>query len=115
MDFFAELFIDEVITHMKIELEQECDYQREAECARIMRKFLRGYPDYYVPRVIDDLSEQPLAGPHPHHVAAALASDDDQHSFEVLFRVIHRRRRVRIPPGLPTRLFRHQVRKEGLL
>ena len=41
---------------MKIELEQECDYQREAECARIMRKFLRGYPDYYVPRVIDDLS-----------------------------------------------------------
>ena len=53
---FSELFIDEVITHMRIELEQECDYVREAECARLMRKFLRGYPDYYVPRVIDDLS-----------------------------------------------------------
>eukprot|EP00093_Oithona_nana_P013785 13785.XXX_51695_49333_1 [CDS] Oithona nana genome sequencing. len=51
-----KLFIDEVITHMRIELEQECDYVREAECARLMRKFLRGYPDYYVPRVIDDLS-----------------------------------------------------------
>lgn len=41
---------------MKIELAQECDYVREAECGRIMRRLLMPYPDYYVPKVIDELS-----------------------------------------------------------
>lgn len=54
--FYIELFIDSVITHMKIELAQECDYIREAECAKIMRNFLMPYPNYYVPQVIDDFS-----------------------------------------------------------
>ena len=50
------LFVKEVVTHMKIELRQECDYRREAECGRIMRRLLTAYPQYYVPKVIDDLS-----------------------------------------------------------
>ena len=41
---------------MQIELAQECDYVREAECGRLMRKFLMPYHQYYVPQVIDDLS-----------------------------------------------------------
>ena len=50
------LFLDVVIEHMKIELEQECDYQREAECCRKMRELLSDYPDYYVPEVVSELS-----------------------------------------------------------
>ena len=41
---------------MQIELAQECDYVREAECCRLMRKHLMPYHQYYVPQVIDDLS-----------------------------------------------------------
>ena len=41
---------------MKIELAQECDYVREAKCARVMKRLLETYPQYYVPRVIDELS-----------------------------------------------------------
>ena len=54
--FLSELFIDKVVSHMKIELKQECDYIREAECSRVMRSFLKPYPNYYVPKVIDELS-----------------------------------------------------------
>jgi aarF domain-containing kinase len=50
------LFIDSVVEHMKIELAQECDYVREAECCRKMRKLLEPFPEFYVPRVIDELS-----------------------------------------------------------
>ena len=35
---------------MKIELRQECDYLREADCARVMRNYCEPYPEYYVPR-----------------------------------------------------------------
>ena len=41
---------------MKIELEQECDYNREAECCRRMRQILAKYPEYYVPDVVEELS-----------------------------------------------------------
>jgi len=51
-----KLFIDKVVNHMKIELRQECDYIREAECASVMRKFLKPYTNYYVPKVINELS-----------------------------------------------------------
>jgi predicted unusual protein kinase regulating ubiquinone biosynthesis (AarF/ABC1/UbiB family) len=35
---------------------KECDYVREAECCRRMRKLLEPYPEFYVPKVIDELS-----------------------------------------------------------
>ena len=41
---------------MKIELAQECDYLREAECGRLMKQYLRSYPQYYVPEVLNELS-----------------------------------------------------------
>ena len=31
------LFIDTVVQHLKVEMAQECDYQREAECCRRMK------------------------------------------------------------------------------
>ena len=53
---FVEFFVNSIIDHMKVELAQECDYTREAECGRLMKKYLRPYPKYYVPEVIDHLS-----------------------------------------------------------
>ena len=38
------LFIDTVIKHLKVEMAQECDYEREAECCRKMRAVLEPYP-----------------------------------------------------------------------
>jgi len=51
-----KFFVNSIIDHMKVELAQECDYTREAECGRLMKKYLRPYPKYYVPEVIDHLS-----------------------------------------------------------
>ncbi|CAG7680424.1 unnamed protein product [Allacma fusca] len=50
------MFIDSIITVAKRELGWECDYVREAECAKKFRKLLEPYPDYYVPEVIDELT-----------------------------------------------------------
>ncbi len=44
---------------MEIELAQECDYLREAECARKMRRLLQSSKNMYVPKVVDN-----LCGPH---------------------------------------------------
>ncbi|TRY67370.1 hypothetical protein TCAL_12094 [Tigriopus californicus] len=52
------LFLDSVIDHMKVELAQECDYKREAECATKMKSLLRSSPQYLVPEVINELSTQ---------------------------------------------------------
>ena len=46
------LFIDTVIKHLKVEMAQECDYEREAECCRKMRAVLEPYQqaiDFFVP------------------------------------------------------------------
>ncbi|XP_072760619.1 atypical kinase COQ8B, mitochondrial [Anoplolepis gracilipes] len=50
------MFIDNVVEVAKRELAWEVDYTREAECTRKYRELLMPYPEYYVPRVIDDLS-----------------------------------------------------------
>jgi len=49
------LFIDNITKHMKIELGQECDYLREANCGDIMGRILSQYNEYYVPRVHQEL------------------------------------------------------------
>ena len=49
------LFLDNIARHMKVELAEECDYVREAECGRRMRQILTRYPEYHVPAVITDL------------------------------------------------------------
>ena len=50
------LFVDTLIKHMTVELQQECDYQREAQCCMNMKKILELYPQYYVPNVMPKLS-----------------------------------------------------------
>lgn len=49
-------FIDNVVEVAKRELAWEVDYIREAECTRKFHKLLTPYPDYYVPKIIDELS-----------------------------------------------------------
>ncbi|XP_014469146.1 PREDICTED: aarF domain-containing protein kinase 4 [Dinoponera quadriceps] len=50
------MFIDNVVEVAKRELAWEVDYVREAECTRKYKEFVTLYPDYYVPKVIDELS-----------------------------------------------------------
>lgn len=50
------LYIDSVIKVAKRELNWEVDYIREAEWGRRFQNWLKGYPIYSIPDVIDDLS-----------------------------------------------------------
>nr|XP_019953407.1 PREDICTED: atypical kinase COQ8A, mitochondrial-like [Paralichthys olivaceus] len=50
------LFPEHLIEVMSRELALECDYVREAKCARKFQELLTGHPFFYVPDVIDELS-----------------------------------------------------------
>ncbi|BGP19919.1 hypothetical protein JCM10213v2_008050 [Rhodosporidiobolus nylandii] len=53
------LYLDNSLRVMERELDDECDYAREAECGRRMRELIRDSPlrEYFdVPRVVDELS-----------------------------------------------------------
>ncbi|KAM9339410.1 atypical kinase COQ8A, mitochondrial [Symphorus nematophorus] len=50
------LFPEHLIDVMRKELALECDYLREAQCAKKFRELLKGHPFFYVPEVIDELS-----------------------------------------------------------
>ncbi|MCI4395869.1 hypothetical protein PGIGA_G00197010 [Pangasianodon gigas] len=52
------LFPEHLIDVMRRELVLECDYIREAECARKFKKLLKDHPFFYVPDVIDELSSR---------------------------------------------------------
>ncbi|XP_039604178.1 atypical kinase COQ8A, mitochondrial-like [Polypterus senegalus] len=52
------LFPEHLIEVMSRELALECDYEREAECARKFKELLKGHPFFYVPAVIDELSSK---------------------------------------------------------
>ncbi|XP_061099525.1 atypical kinase COQ8A, mitochondrial [Conger conger] len=52
------LFPEHLIEVMSRELALECDYIREAKCARKFKDLLTGHPFFYVPEVIDELSSQ---------------------------------------------------------
>ncbi|XP_076013493.1 atypical kinase COQ8A, mitochondrial [Genypterus blacodes] len=52
------LFPEHLIEVMSRELALECDYIREAKCARRFQELLKGHPFFYVPDVIDELSSQ---------------------------------------------------------
>ena len=49
------LYIENIAHHMKLELAEECDYVREAECGVKMKKHLTNYTQYHVPAVFQDL------------------------------------------------------------
>ncbi|KAH0631489.1 hypothetical protein JD844_005828 [Phrynosoma platyrhinos] len=50
------LFADNTLQVLQKELEWECDYNREADCARRFRQLLEGDPFFEVPEVINELS-----------------------------------------------------------
>ncbi|XP_047429863.1 atypical kinase COQ8A, mitochondrial isoform X1 [Mugil cephalus] len=49
------LFPEHLIDVMRRELALECDYLREAQCAKKFRELLKDHPFFYVPEVIDEL------------------------------------------------------------
>ncbi|XP_048046399.1 atypical kinase COQ8A, mitochondrial [Megalobrama amblycephala] len=52
------LFPEHLIEVMSRELALECDYVREAKCAKKFQELLKGHPYFYVPNVVDELSSQ---------------------------------------------------------
>ncbi|XP_062252461.1 atypical kinase COQ8A, mitochondrial-like [Platichthys flesus] len=52
------LFPEHLIEVMSRELALECDYVREAKCARKFQELLTDHPFFYVPDVIEELSSQ---------------------------------------------------------
>lgn len=52
----AGLFADSTLQVLQRELEWECDYRREADCARRFRQLLAGDPFFEVPRVVAELT-----------------------------------------------------------
>lgn len=52
------LFPEHLIDVMRKELALECDYIREAQCAKTFRELLKDHPFFYVPEVIDELSSR---------------------------------------------------------
>ncbi|KAK1170642.1 atypical kinase COQ8A, mitochondrial [Acipenser oxyrinchus oxyrinchus] len=52
------LFPEHLIEVMSRELALECDYEREAECARKFKELMKDHPFFYVPAVIDKLSSR---------------------------------------------------------
>uniref|UniRef100_A0A3B3CKP5 Atypical kinase COQ8A, mitochondrial n=1 Tax=Oryzias melastigma TaxID=30732 RepID=A0A3B3CKP5_ORYME len=52
------LFPEHLIDVMRKELALECDYIREAQCAKKFRELLKDDPFFFVPEVIDDLSSK---------------------------------------------------------
>ncbi|XP_068197952.1 atypical kinase COQ8A, mitochondrial isoform X2 [Antennarius striatus] len=52
------LFPEHLIDVMRKELTLECDYVREAQCARKFRELLKDHPFFYVPEVVDELSSK---------------------------------------------------------
>lgn len=49
------MFIDNIVKVANLELSNEVNYIREAECTRKFRQLLEPYSDYYVPKVIGEL------------------------------------------------------------
>ncbi|XP_063080232.1 atypical kinase COQ8A, mitochondrial [Engraulis encrasicolus] len=52
------LFPEHLIEVMSRELALECDYVREAKCAKKFKQLLRGHPFFNVPDVVDELSSR---------------------------------------------------------
>jgi len=50
------LIVVVVVVDVVIELQQECDYLREAENQKKMRKLLESHERFYVPKVIDEFT-----------------------------------------------------------
>lgn len=49
------LFPEHLIDVLRRELALECDYEREAACARRFRELLKDHPFFYVPEIVEEL------------------------------------------------------------
>ncbi|XP_005374854.1 PREDICTED: atypical kinase ADCK3, mitochondrial [Chinchilla lanigera] len=49
------LFPEHLIDVLRRELALECDYEREATCARRFRELLKDHPFFYVPEIVEEL------------------------------------------------------------
>ncbi|XP_074078933.1 atypical kinase COQ8A, mitochondrial [Macrotis lagotis] len=49
------LFPEHLIDVLRRELALECDYKREADCARKFKELLKDHPFFYVPEIVDEL------------------------------------------------------------
>ncbi|XP_020025847.1 atypical kinase COQ8A, mitochondrial [Castor canadensis] len=61
------LFPEHLIDVLRRELALECDYLREAACAKRFRELLKDHPFFYVPEIVDELSS-------PHVLTTELVS-----------------------------------------
>ncbi|XP_054835348.1 atypical kinase COQ8A, mitochondrial [Eublepharis macularius] len=52
------LFPEHLIEVLSRELALECDYKREAACAKKFKELLKNHPFFYVPTVVDELCSQ---------------------------------------------------------
>uniref|UniRef100_A0A8C8R511 Atypical kinase COQ8A, mitochondrial n=1 Tax=Pelusios castaneus TaxID=367368 RepID=A0A8C8R511_9SAUR len=52
------LFPEHMIEVLSRELAMECDYKREAACAKKFKELLKDHPFFYVPDVVDELCSQ---------------------------------------------------------
>jgi aarF domain-containing kinase len=50
------LYVDNVIKHVKVELFNECDYKREAQCSIKFAELLKNDPVFIVPNVYEKIS-----------------------------------------------------------
>ncbi|TSO25147.1 Atypical kinase COQ8A, mitochondrial [Bagarius yarrelli] len=74
------LFPEHLIEVMSRELALECDYIREAKCAKKFQELLKDHPFFYVPNVVDELSSQ-------HVLTTELVSGDNSSSFMSVFQI----------------------------
>uniref|UniRef100_A0A4X1TFC4 Atypical kinase COQ8A, mitochondrial n=1 Tax=Sus scrofa TaxID=9823 RepID=A0A4X1TFC4_PIG len=54
-NMLPEGLFEHLIDVLRRELALECDYQREAACARKFRELLKDHPFFYVPEIVDEL------------------------------------------------------------
>uniref|UniRef100_A0A8C9ZXY7 Coenzyme Q8B n=1 Tax=Sander lucioperca TaxID=283035 RepID=A0A8C9ZXY7_SANLU len=84
------LFADDSLAVLQRELAWECDYKREAECAKKFRSMLEGNEFFQVPEVIDELSGgRVLAMELVHGVPLDRCVDLDQETRnQISFRIL---------------------------
>jgi len=119
------LFVDTVIDHLKVEMAQECDYEREADCCRRMKQVLSDYPEYYVPEVVEEVStkmvftNELIEGLTIDQCADQLDQDTRNHIvkmfLELLLRELFLHRYMQTDPNWANFLYNPDTKQLGLL
>ncbi|XP_067011351.2 atypical kinase COQ8B, mitochondrial [Anabrus simplex] len=117
-------FIDNLVEVAKRELSWEVDYHREAECTKKFSELLKPYPDYLVPRVIDELSTKQIFTTElmegiPVDKVADLDYDNREHICRLIMQLVLRElfefRYMQTDPNWSNFLYNPETRKLALL